>query len=70
MEQSSCSETNMFQATQEIPHVLWNPKVYHRILKNPPLVRCVFEYFVTLLIFNGEDLLPPRPTLKREDHPL
>ena len=31
-------EANRFSASQEIPHILWNPKVYYRIYKYPPPV--------------------------------
>ena len=31
-------EANRFSASQEIPHVLWNPKVHYRIYKCPTLV--------------------------------
>ena len=38
MEQSASSETNPFSATQEIPHILWDPKVHHRIHNSLPPV--------------------------------
>jgi hypothetical protein len=38
MEQSPSREANCFAASQEIPRVLWNPKVPHRTHKRPPPV--------------------------------
>ena len=29
---------NRFLATREIPRILWNPKVLHRVYKSPPIV--------------------------------
>ena len=31
-------EANRFSASQEIPHILWNPKVHHRVHKRPTAV--------------------------------
>jgi len=38
MEQSPSWEANWSAASQEIPRILWNPKVYYRIHKCSPLV--------------------------------
>ena len=38
MEQSPSSEANWFAASQEIPRILWNPKVHYRTHKRPPPV--------------------------------
>ena len=38
MEQSPSWEANWFAASQEIPRILWNPKVHYRIHKCPPPV--------------------------------
>ena len=36
MEQRPSVEANWFSVSQEIPHILWNPKVHYYIYKCPP----------------------------------
>jgi len=38
MEQCPSWEANWFAASQEIPRILWNPKVHYRTNKSPPPV--------------------------------
>jgi hypothetical protein len=38
MEQSPSGEADRFSASQEIPHILWNPKFHYRVYKCRPTV--------------------------------
>jgi len=43
-EQSLSWEADTFSARQEIPLSLWNPKIYYRIHKSPPIVRILSHF--------------------------
>jgi hypothetical protein len=51
MEQSPSWEANWSSASQEIPRVLWNPKVHCRTQKSPPPVPILSIYIYMKLKF-------------------
>ena len=67
MEQSPSREANRFSASQEIPRILWNPKVHYRTNKSPPPthilshidpVHALTSHFLEI---HPSDILPSTP---------
>ena len=50
MQQSPSWEANRFSASQEIPHILWNPTVHYSIDNSPPPIPILSQINPVLII--------------------
>jgi len=69
MDQSLYCGNNSHSASQQIPHLLWNPYVHCYVNKSPPSSSRPCVIFCNKLVLYSEELLAPHPTPKLECHP-
>jgi hypothetical protein len=60
MEQSPSWEANRFSASQEIPRILWKPKVHNRVYKCPQPVLIVSTFKSLVFVLTPSSPPPPR----------